>query len=295
MTTGGDRMGFIGLGGMGSGMVARLLAAGRPLTVLGHRRRAPVEAALALGAREAADARALAEAADTVILCTRTADTAEAAIEALLPWLHPGALVIDTGTSPPELPRRLHARLAKHGVAFAEAPLTGGVQQAAEGALGALVGAEPDVFARVQAALAPCCATIRLFGAPGAAATAKLLNNYMVMGVIALIVETFGRARAAGVDWAALYEVATRGSGDSGALRRIMGGAVGGDFGGYVFDVGGALKDLDYFGAVAADTGGPSPLVEAVRAVFAQAVAAGHADRLVGELLRPELAQGTMP
>ena len=287
--------GFIGLGGMGSGMVARLLAAGRPVTVLGHRRRAPVDAAKALGAVEAVDARALAGAADTVILCTRTAETAESSVMALLPHLRPGALVIDTGTAPPEVPRRLHALLAERGVAFAEAPLTGGVKQAAEGTLGALVGADDEVFSRVEAALGPCCATIRLFGPPGAAATAKLLNNYMVMGIIALITETFGRARAAGVDWAALYEVATRGSGDSGALRRIMGGAVQGDFGGYVFDVGSALKDLDYFRGVAADTGGASPLAEAVHAVFAKAVAEGHAEKLVGELLRPELARGTAP
>lgn len=287
--------GFIGLGGMGSGMVARLLAAGRPVTVLGHRRRAPVETAVALGATEAADAAALAGAADTIILCTRTAETAEANVMALLPHLRPGALVIDTGTAPPEVPRRLHGALAERGVAFAEAPLTGGVTQAAEGTLGALVGCDAEAFPRVEAALAPCCATIRRFGPPGAAATAKLLNNYMVMGIIALITETFGRARAAGVDWAALYEVATRGSGDSGALRRIMGGAVHGEFGGYVFDVGSALKDLDYFRGVAADTGGPSALAEAVHAVFAQAVAEGHGDRLVGELLRPELARGTAP
>jgi 3-hydroxyisobutyrate dehydrogenase-like beta-hydroxyacid dehydrogenase len=117
----------------------------------------------------------------------------------------------------------------------------------------------------------------------------------MVMGIIALITETFGRARAAGVDWAALYEVATRGSGDSGALRRIMGGAVHGDFGGYVFDVGSALKDLDYFRGVAADTGGASALAGAVHAVFDKAVAEGHAEKLVGELLRPDLAQGTAP
>lgn len=286
------RIGFVGVGGMGAGMVARLLAAGRPLTVLGHRSRGPIDAAVALGAAEAASPAALAAASDVVMLCTRTAATAEATVAALLPHLAPGSLVIDTGTAPPEVPRRLYAALAARGVAFAEAPLTGGVRQAAEGTLGALVGAEPAVFERARAVLADCCATVKLFGPPGAAATAKLLNNYMVMGIIALITETFGRARAAGIDWAALYEVATRGSGDSGALRRIMGGAVQGDFRGYVFDVDSALKDLDYFAGVAADTGGASPMAEAVRAVFADAVARGHGARLVSELLAPDLAQG---
>lgn len=284
-----ERIGFVGVGGMGAGMVARLLAAGRPVTVLAHRSRGPVEAAVAAGAAEAASAEALATASDVVILCTRTAATAEETVARLLPHLAAGALVIDTGTAPPEVPRRLHAQLAAQGVGFAEAPLTGGVRQAAEGTLGALVGAEPAVFERARAVLADCCASVRLFGPPGAAATAKLLNNYMVMGIIALVTETFGRARDAGIDWRALYEVATRGSGDSGALRRMVGNAVEGDFRGYVFDVASALKDLDYFDGVAADTGGPSGLSEAVHAVFAGAVAAGHGGRLVSELLEPGL------
>lgn len=282
-------IGVVGVGGLGAGIVARLLAAGYDVHVLGHRNRAPIEAAVAAGATEAASAQALAEVADTIILSVRDAETTEAMVAALAPHLRPGALVIDIGTAPPEAPRRLHALLSARGVDFVECPVAGGAQQAAEGSFGAMVGAEPAALARATPVLNHLCATIEHFGPPGTAATAKLLNNYMVMGMIALIAETFGRAAAAGIDWRQLYAVATRGAGDSMALRRIVGRAVEGDFGGYVFDIDGAAKDLRYIRGLAEEMGGVTELGAAVERVFADAVAQGHGPRRVSELIAPDI------
>ena len=288
ITAGDDcRIGFVGVGGMGAGMVANLLAANRPVSVLAHRSRGSIEAAVARGAREAASAQALAEGSEVVILCVRTAEITEQVLAALQPHLGRGTLVIDCGTSPPDIARRLHASLAADGIDFVEAPVAGGVRQAAEGALGALVGAEPKAFARAEPVLSCFCRTVRRFGPPGAGATAKLLNNYLVIGMVALITETFAKAADAHVDWNDLYEVALCGAGDSAALRRIVGNAVEGDYGGYVFDVSGALKDITYFRSMSQGMGGPTALADAVHDVFAEAAAAGHGDRLVSELLSP--------
>ena len=281
------RIGFAGVGSMGAGMVRRLLSAGYPVTVLAHRNRPRVEAVLALGAREATGPRGLAEASDVLLLCVSNAEAAEALVVEALPYLATGTLVIDTGTAPPEVPRRLHALSAERGIDFVEAPLTGGVAQAAAGSLGALVGADATALARARPVLEVFCATIRHFGAPGQAAAAKLLNNAMVMGIVALIAETFRNALKAGIDWRDLYEVAIRGSGDSGALRRLLPPAIDGDFDGYVFTLEGALKDLDYAARAAGPLGGQSALGAAVHAVFANAVAAGQGDRLLGALLEP--------
>lgn len=290
-----ESIGVIGVGGMGSGVVARLLAAGLPVTVLGHRNRAPIEAAVARGATEAASAEALARAVDIVILCVRDAEAAEATATALAPHLRPGAVLIDLGTAPPDMPRRLQALLSARGVDFVECPVAGGAQQAAEGSLGALVGAEPQALARARPVLEHFCATIEHFGPPGSAATAKLLNNYMVMGMIALIAETFGRAAAAGIDWRQLHAVATRGAGDSMALRRIVGRALEGDFGGYVFGIADAAKDLRYIRGLAEDMGGVTDLGAAVEQVFADAVARGHGSRRVSELIAPDIRPAYAP
>ena len=124
-------------------------------------------------------------------------------------------------------------------------------------------------------------------GPDGPGNRAKLLNNYMVTGLIALITETFSKAAMAEIDWQKLYDVVICGSADSRALRRIVGNAVDGDFGGYVFDVKSALKDVDYFCEMSATLDGKSQLAAAVQKVFADAVADGHGERLVSELLSP--------
>jgi len=286
------RIGFVGVGVMGHGMAGRLLAAGYELTVIAHRNRRPVDDLVARGAREAETYAALVAASDAIVLCVSNSDVVEAVVAEMAPALRAGMTIVDMGTSNPDSCERLARMLEDKGVAFVEAPVTGGVTQAAEGALGALVGADPESFARVKPVLAAMCRTVHHFGPPGIGNTAKLLNNFMVFGIAALVVETFERAEAAGIDWQKLYDVVICGAGDSGVLRRIAGAAARGDFKGYVFDIAGARKDIGYFREVAARTGGVSDLDEAVRAVFERAVAAGHGDRLVSELLAPDVRDG---
>ena len=64
-----ERIGFIGLGGMGSGMATNLLTKGWPLTVLAHKRRDAVDALVSAGAGEAGTAREVAEKSDVVVIC----------------------------------------------------------------------------------------------------------------------------------------------------------------------------------------------------------------------------------
>ncbi|MEM8645448.1 MAG: NAD(P)-dependent oxidoreductase [Pseudomonadota bacterium] len=281
------RIGFVGVGVMGHGMAANLLAAGYSLTAIAHRNRAPVEDLVSKGAKEASSLSQLAAESDAIVLCVSNSDVVEKVVAELSLDLRPGMMVIDTGTSSPVSTRKVADQLAALDVSFVEAPVTGGVKQAAAGELGALVGSDEATFEEARPLLEAFCAKVHHFGAPGAGNTAKLLNNYMVMGLIALITETFSKADQADIDWQKLYDVVICGSADSGALRRIIGNAVNGDFGGYVFDVNGALKDISYFCDMAETMDGKSAMAAAVQQVFADAVAAGHGDRLVSELLAP--------
>ena len=76
-----ERIGFIGLGSMGSGMAANLLAKGWPLTVWAHRNRAAVARLVDAGATEAATPRALAEQCDIVVLCVTGSPQVEAVVK----------------------------------------------------------------------------------------------------------------------------------------------------------------------------------------------------------------------
>lgn len=274
---------------MGHGMAACLLRAGYPLTVIPHRNRAPIDDLVSRGAREAGAYDELAAASDVIFLCVSSSRAVEEVIDALTPGLRSGMMVVDTGTSSPDSSVSIHRRLAGQGVSFVEAPVTGGVKQAAAGELGALVGAEPGAFEEARPLLEGFCRTVHHFGMPGAGNTAKLLNNYMVLGMAALVTEAFDRARGAGVDWRKLYDVVLCGAGDSVVLRRIIGSAVNDDYRGYVFTVEGALKDLKYFCELSESSGELSELGRVVTGVYEKAVADGHGDRLLSELLAPDL------
>ncbi len=106
-------IGFIGLGLMGGAMVGRLQDQGYNLTVLGNRDRTYVDAALARGAAEASNGKAVAESADIVMLCMGTSDHVESRMrgaDGILAGLKPGAVVIDFGTSLPGSTRTLGTR-----------------------------------------------------------------------------------------------------------------------------------------------------------------------------------------
>ena len=284
-----ERIGFVGVGVMGYGIASCLLAAGYPLTVIAHRNRQPVEDLVANGAAEVGSYAELAAASDIVMLCVSNSQVVESVIAELKPHLRPGMMIVDTGTSRPDSIRRLAVDLEKIDVSFVEAPVTGGVKQAAAGELGALVGASEAAFELAKPLLEVLCKTVHHFGPPGSGNTAKLLNNFMVLGIAALVTESFTKARQADVDWQKLYDVVICGSADSGVLRRIIGSAVENDFKGYVFDLQASLKDIDYFCELSGSMGGVSPLAAAVQDVYDKAVTEGHGERLISELLAPDL------
>ena len=281
--------GFIGVGQMGEGMCQRLLQAGFPLTVLAHRNRAPVERLLAQGAREAASAADLAQACGIIILCVSNADVVARTIEAMRPALRQGHIIIDTSTSDPEVTRGLAAELAVDGVTLFDAPLTGGPVQAAAGELGVLLGGPAGEVAKIEPVLRAFARRIEHFGPAGAGHLAKLVNNYLVCGMVALIADTYNAARDLGVDWAKLYSVMQQGSNNSPALQRIVANALDGNFDGYRFSLANAHKDMAYYMRLGDGLSGPSELAAAVMEEYDDAIARGLGDLMVSRLIDPSL------
>ncbi|CAN5344379.1 NAD(P)-dependent oxidoreductase [soil metagenome] len=287
------RVGFVGTGLMGEGMAGHLLAKGHAVTVIAHRNRAPVEALKAKGAVEAKDLPDLAAASDVIFLCLTTSKVVEDTISKLKPSLRPGHIVVDTGTSAPEMTRRIARELAHLGVAYADAPMAGGPEQVAKGEVGVLAGSDDKTFAAITPLLTCYSSRIRHFGPPGSGHVAKLISNYLVTGMIALVAECFTAARASHVDWTDLYEVMQNGSGNSGVLRKMMDAALAGDFDGYKFSIANAAKDIGHYAELAEKLDLLTPLAEAVQDKFAEAVDTGHGGRNVSHLLDPAIDEVT--
>lgn len=285
------RIALAGAGIMGKGMGQRLLAAGYALAVMSHRNRANIDALVSQGAREAQTLADLVEGADIVILCLPDTTAARTVIEDFEDHLKPGQIVMDMGTSEPALAAEMVERLGAKGCFFADAPVAGGAAQAAEGTLGALVGATPDVLERITPVLSVLCARISPMGPPGSGAKAKLISNYLVVSMVASITETFQMARKADVDWSKLYGAMLQGSNNSVALQRMVEPALSGNYEGYRFSVAHALKDLKYFLSMTETLGGASPSASAVLAFYEDAVAAGKGDWNVSRLLEADARQ----
>lgn len=288
-----DRLGFVGLGLMGAPMARRAMAAGWRLTVCPARSRDAAAALIADGAAAADSLPALAAGVDVLAICVTDAAAVEAVAEAALPALPAGALVLDATTSRPATSRALAQRARARGLRYADAPVTGGPPQAADGLLTTFAGCETADLPAVRAVAGAWSKTVLHLGGPGAGHTAKLINNMVTQGTVALLAEAFGAARAQGLDVTALHAAMAGGAARSGTFDKMATPAMEGDFDGAAFSIANARKDLSYAAALMRETPGADPaLAEAALRLLEAADRAGYGGRRVSRLMDPELWAG---
>jgi 3-hydroxyisobutyrate dehydrogenase len=183
------RVGFIGVGAMGSRMAGRLLAARHDVLVY-DRTREKARPLQQGGATLAATAKELAAGVDIVF----SSVTNDAALEqvmfepdGVLAGARAGATIVDMSTVSPRTSRRLHEAARSKGVSMLDAPVSGSTVQAEQGQLVIFVGGEEDVYQRCQPTLAVLGSKTFYLGPSGAGATMKLcVNTLLGLGVQAL-------------------------------------------------------------------------------------------------------------
>jgi 3-hydroxyisobutyrate dehydrogenase-like beta-hydroxyacid dehydrogenase len=279
---------FLGLGTLGAPMAANLLAAGLPLTV--HNRSPQrLEPVKNLGAVIAASPAAAACGASFLCLCLSDDIAVRSVLleqpDAAIDGLAPGALVIDFSTIAPATSVAVAERLAERGVAYLDAPVTGGTEGARAGTLSVLVGAEAADLERARPLLQVVGSRISHFGGVGAGQRAKAVNQVLVAGSYAAVAEAIALGQRLGLPMAVLCEALQAGAADSWALRHRAGGMLRGEFP-LGFRLALHHKDLSIALAAAAEAGLKLPVSEQVAALEAELIAAGHGDDDVSALAR---------
>jgi 3-hydroxyisobutyrate dehydrogenase len=212
------RIGFIGLGAMGLPMTRHIVAAGHHVTVA-SRSRPPIEAAIAFGAHEGAGPRAVVEASEITILCLPDSPDVAGVVDAALPALHAGKIVVDTSTIDPAVERDQHARVVATGASYLDAPLSGGSVGAERGTLTVMVGGDSAVLDAARPALDPFAGLIVHAGGAGYGQIVKLCNQLVYAVQMLAVAEACSLAVKEGVDLGTLYEVLSHSTGDCVALR----------------------------------------------------------------------------
>lgn len=279
------RAGFIGLGAMGEPMARHLHRAGFLAAVWNRTTARAVALAADLGVAAADGPADLAARCDVVLTCVSADADVLALVDALGPGLRPGMRVIDTSTVAPETAREAARRLADRGVAFLDAPLTGGVEGARNGTLSVLVGGDDAVFEQVRPLLESFGRRVVRFGPVGAGQATKAVNQVMVAGIAEAVCEALALAQRLGLDSAAVVDTLGNGAAGSWFLDKRGHSMLAGRF-----DVGFKLrllhKDLGILAALARAEGIELPVVEAARADYARLLALGYGDEDISALIR---------
>lgn len=218
------KIGVIGLGHMGSGIATTL--AGKGFDVSGFDlSAAALEQVSGRGVRAVAERSQLIRQSNVLILSLPKAEHVEAVClgqGSVLECGREGLVVIDTTTSTPEISRKVAKILGTQGIAFIDAPVSGGPKGAATGALVMVIGAEDDDLARAMPVLEGISEVRVHVGKSGAGNIAKIANNMLCAAHLITTAEAVAMAARAGVMADKLLEGVNAGSGRSAASQAMF-------------------------------------------------------------------------
>jgi 3-hydroxyisobutyrate dehydrogenase len=214
------RIAFAGIGNMGWPMAANLVKAGFEVTVCDVVPGRAASFATETGAKAAATPAEAAAGADCVVIIVPTSKQVGEAVEAMLPSLKPGMLVIDMTSGQPGRTREIAAMLAGHGVPMIDCPVSGGVPRAKSGQLAIMVGGPAAEIDRAEPVLKAMGTSIYRCGDIGAGQAMKALNNLVSAGGYLIGVEALLIGQRFGLDPTTMVDVLNASSGMNNSTQK---------------------------------------------------------------------------
>src|ERR1700722_6587469 len=213
-----SKIGFVGLGIMGRGMVKNLVEKNHTVTVWNRTPERSEALKRDLSLTIAPTLQSLAETSDTILICVSDTPDVEAVLfgkEGLAKSLRPGTTIIDLSTISPAETRRFSQTLAEKNITLLDAPVSGGSEGAAKGTLSIMVGGPEDAFNRIKPILEAIGTRITHMGPSGAGQTTKLMNQILVVVNMLGVSEALLLGCAAGIDLTKAVQAVEAGAGGS--------------------------------------------------------------------------------
>ena len=259
------RIGFIGIGNMGSEMARHLLAAGHTITTYGRSERSR-ERANNLGLSlvdTPAEVAAASEVVFTIITAGSDVESVALGSEGIVHGAKPGLTHVDMSTISPAITRSVAEKLRARDIAMLDAPVSGGVAAAKTGTLTFFVGGEAAVLEHVRPLLEHMGKAIFHMGPSGTGQVTKLANQICQLANLQGTAEALLFARAQGADVGKVREAVMAGYGASRMLDVLGKKMVDRDFAAGIVA---ALhhKDIGVAVDIAHESGLPMPVTEQV-------------------------------
>src|SRR3989339_594847 len=272
-------VGLIGLGAMGSGMAGSLPRHGCKVHVFDVRAEV-AQAFVAQGGVACGSPAELAAHCKVIVSVVVNAAQTEAVLfgdQGCAAAMPPGSVFVMCSTVDPNWSIALEARLAKLGILYVDAPISGGAAKAASGQMTMMTAATPEAYAAVGPLLDAMASNVyRLGDKAGAGSKVKIINQLLAGVHIAAAAEAMALGLREGVDAAALYDVITHSAGNSWMFENRMAHVLAGDYTPLsAVDI--FVKDLGLVLDVARATKFPLPLSSTAHQMFMQASTSGFA------------------
>ena len=271
------KVAFIGLGVMGYPMAGHLARAGHAVTVY-NRSSAKAAAWVAeFGGAHKPTPREAAQGADIVFACVGNDDDLRSIVlgaDGAFAGMSPGAVFVDHTTASADVARELHGAGKALGIAFVDAPVSGGQAGAQNGALTVMCGGEAAAFDAARPVAMAFSRAFTLLGESGAGQLTKMVNQICIAGLVQGLSEAIAFGQKAGLDMTQVLDVIGKGAAQSWQMDN-RGKTMVADKFDFGFAVDWMRKDLGFCLAEARRLGGRLPLAALVDQFYAQVVQRG--------------------
>jgi 3-hydroxyisobutyrate dehydrogenase len=271
------KVSFIGLGVMGYPMAGHLAAAGHAVTVYNRTTARARQWTDEFGGAAAPSPAAAAAGAGFVFCCVGNDDDLRAVTlgdGGAFAGMGPGTVFVDHTTTSAEVARELHAEAKRRGLAFIDAPVSGGQAGAENGQLTVMIGGDEDAVA-AAAPLIDCYARMQArLGAAGSGQLAKMVNQVCIAGVVQGLAEALHFADRAGLDARCVIDVISKGAAQSWQMDNRAGTMIDGKFD-FGFAVDWMRKDLGFVLSEARRNGAHLPVTALVDQFYSEVQALG--------------------
>jgi 3-hydroxyisobutyrate dehydrogenase len=278
------RASFIGLGAMGASMARHLHEKGLLVAVGNRTQQKAYDLAGDLGV-DAPSIEGIASMSDVVALCVTADQDVLDNVAALLPHLREGSVVVDHSTVAPATAQRAAQMLAEKGIAFLDAPVSGGVEGARNGKLSVMVGGDAAALEKARPVLEAYAAKVTHMGGVGAGQSTKAVNQVIVAGIAQAVTEGLALGEALGLEAEALLPTLGAGAAGNWFLEKRGATMLRNEFS-VGFKLALLHKDLGIVRGVAVDAGTDRSIIEKSLADFAQLMSEGYGDDDISGLIR---------